>query len=116
MSFVRKAIEHYNDDTWNGERVFEAASKGDEFCIDIIDRFYLNLAKGIYNLQYVYDPEIILIGGGISKRDDFIYNINKKLDYLMEAIEDSTIRPVISACHYKNDANLVGALVNHINC
>ncbi|MDU2490263.1 MAG: ROK family protein [Clostridium celatum] len=116
MSFVRKAIEHYNDDTWNGERVFEAAGKGDKFCIDIIDRFYLNLAKGIYNLQYVYDPEIILIGGGISKRDDFIYNINKKLDYLMEAIEDSTIRPVISACHYKNDANLVGALVNHINC
>ena len=85
------------------------------FVIDILDRFYLNLAKGIYNLQYVYDPEIILIGGGISKRNDFIYNINKKLDYLMEAIEDSTIRPVISECYHKHNANLVGALVNHIN-
>ena len=115
MSFVRKARAHYNDDTWNGERVFEAASKGDKFCIDILDRFYLNLAKGIYNLQYVYDPEIILIGGGISRRNDFISSINKKLDYLMEAIEDSTIRPVINTCYHKNDANLVGALVNHIN-
>lgn len=115
MSFVRKARAHYNDDTWNGERVFEAASKGDKFCIDILDTFYLNLAKGIYNLQYVYDPEIILIGGGISRRNDFISNINKKLDYLMEAIEDSIIRPVISACYHKNDANLVGALVNHIS-
>ena len=107
MSFVRKARAHFEDESFDGERVFEMAKTGDEFCIEIIDRFYLNMAKGIFNLQYIYDPELILIGGAISEREDFIDRINEKIDYLMEEIDIAKVRPTIGTCMHKKDANLM---------
>lgn len=115
MSFVRKAREHYNDENYNGVKVFEEALKGDEFCQQIVDRFYLNLAKGIFNLQYIYDPELILIGGAISQREDFIDQINNKIDCLLEQIGIAKIKPKLGICTHKDDANLIGALANFIS-
>ncbi|WP_300385454.1 ROK family protein [Clostridium sp.] len=114
MSFVRKVREYYNDDSWDGEKVFKAAENGDEICIDVIDRFYMNLAKGIFNLQHIYDPEIILLGGAISNREDFIEKINEKMDYLRGKISIATIKPQLDTCTHKKDANLVGALAHHL--
>ena len=114
MSFVRKVRKHYNDDSWNGESIFEAAEKGDEVCRGAIDTFYKNLAKGIFNLQHIYDPEIILLGGAISNREDFIDRINEKLLIIREKINIDTLMPNIDTCTHKKDANLVGALANFL--
>ena len=65
-------------------------------------------------MQYFYDPEIILIGGAISQREDFIEKINEKIDYLLEKIEIAKVKPVLGACTHKGDANLIGALANFI--
>ena len=115
MSFVRKVRKHYNDDSWNGEDVFKAAEKGDEVCINAIDTFYTNLAKGIFNLQHIYDPEIILLGGAISNREDFTDRINEKLMYVRSKINIDTLMPKIDTCTHKNDANLIGALANFLS-
>lgn len=114
MAMVRKIRKIYDDDSWIGEKIFDEAENGNEICKEVIDRFYLNLAKGIFNLQYVYDPELILLGGAISEREDFIDRINEKLDYLMNEVEDAKIRPVINTCTHKKDANLIGALSNFL--
>lgn len=114
MSFVRKVREEYKDDSWDGVKVFNEAKKGNKLCIDVINTFYLNLAKGIFNLQYVYDPELILLGGAISEREDFIERINEQIDFLMKEIEIAKVRPTISTCTHKKDANLIGALANFI--
>lgn len=115
MSFVRKVRKHYNDDSWDGKKVFEEAKKGNRICQEVIDKFYLNLAKGIFNLQYIYDPDIILLGGAISEREDFVNEINKKLDYLLEKIEIAKVKPIVSTCKHKKDANLIGALANYLS-
>lgn len=114
MSLVRKVRKAYNDDSWDGLKIFEEAKNGNEICQQAIDRFYFNLAKGIFNLQYIYDPEVILLGGAISERGDFIDGINKKIDYLMSKIEIAKIRPNIGTCTHKKDANLIGALANFL--
>ncbi len=44
------------------------------------------MANGIYNLQYAYDPEKIVIGGGISMRDDLIDEINQRLDVIFKTL------------------------------
>ncbi|MGL4449953.1 MAG: ROK family protein [Sarcina sp.] len=114
MSFVRKARAHYNDESYDGKRVFEEAAKGNEYCQEIIERFYLNLAKGIFNLQYVYDPELILIGGAISEREDFIDRLNEKIDYILKEVEIAKVKPLLGTCTHKADANLIGALANFL--
>lgn len=98
----------------NGKMIFDAAEAGDEDCINAIENFYLYLAQGIYNLQYVYDPEKVIIGGAISIRSDLIEKIYEKLDLILESIEIAMVRPVIELCHFKNDANLLGALFHFL--
>ena len=44
-----------------------------------IDSFCLDIAIQLYNLQSMYDPEVICIGGGISKQKILIEKIKKAL-------------------------------------
>ena len=113
MSFVRKVRSQYPDEEWDGRKVFDRAKEGDTVCIQAIDRFYSNLAEGIYNVQHVYDPEIILLGGGISSREDFIPQLKEKLEATAASVDEKfathTIRPLIDVCAFRDGANLIGA-------
>lgn len=97
-------------DTLTGEQIFTMAEAGDQDCIQALEEFYHLLALGIYNLQYVYDPEIILIGGGISAREELITMIDDKLNDILTGIPDARIKPQLAACHFRQNANLVGAV------
>ncbi|MDN4526674.1 ROK family protein [Fictibacillus fluitans] len=110
------AIKQVHAADLKGEDIFDDAEKGDPVCRDAIDDFYLSLAQGIYNLQYVYDPEKIILGGAISVRTDLIEQINRKIDLIVDAVGIAKIRPVIETCHFKNDANLLGALYHFLQC
>lgn len=112
VSMVKKIanIKQIDKDSLSGEAVFKWAASGDQDCIDAIDEFYHLLAIGIFNLQYIYDPEIILIGGGISARKNLIHNINEKLNTILEAIPGAKIRPRIEVCKFRQNANLLGAV------
>ena len=68
------------------------------------------MAMGIYNLQYTYDPEVIVIGGGVSARDDLVDQINQRLDVIFKEIPIAHIRPIVRTCKYHNDANIIGAV------
>lgn len=97
-------------DSLTGEQIFTMAEAGDQDCIQALEEFYHLLALGIYNLQYVYDPEIILIGGGISAREELITMIDDNLNDILTGIPDAKIKPQIAACHFRQNANLVGAV------
>lgn len=72
------------------------------------------LAVGIYNIQYSYDPEVIIIGGGISVREDMINEINKRLDIIIDKVEPARIKPVVKKCAFANDANIIGAMYHYL--
>ncbi|WP_195428927.1 ROK family protein [Clostridium sp. D46t1_190503_E9] len=107
-------LKNINEDEIDGKKVFELAENGDLDCINAIDEFYLNNALGIFNIQYMYDPEKIILGGAISSRPDFIDRINEKLDIIMGDLSDAKVRPIIEKCKFENDANLLGALFNYL--
>jgi predicted NBD/HSP70 family sugar kinase len=94
----------------SGEEIFQLAESGDTDCLEAINHFYHLLALGIYNLQYIYDPEVIVIGGGISARDELIDGINGKLDNILSRVDLAKIKPEIVACKYRQNANLLGAV------
>lgn len=98
----------------DGEKVFALAERGDEAAQKAIDRFYFSLAQGIFNLQYAYDPEKIILGGAISSRPDFVDEINKRLSVLLSLVPIAKVQPVVETCQFKNDANLLGALYHYL--
>lgn len=103
---------HVSDLT--GEEVFLRAERGDEICQQAINEFYKMLAIGIFNIQYIYDPEMILIGGGISARDDLIGNLQREVRKLTEQIDVATVIPSVDRCYFRAEANLIGATYHFI--
>lgn len=98
----------------NGVEVFELCSKGDEIAIKEVNKYYFIMAVGIYNIQYTFDPEVIILGGAISERKGYIDEINNRLDRIMSSGLEGKIKPVIKTCQFGNDANKLGALYNYI--
>ena len=93
----------------SGERVYEMAEQGDGLVIDILEDMYFNIAKHICSLYVTLDPDIILIGGGISAQPRFIEGINRYVEKLRRiSIMFDGLR--LDTCKYRNDSNLLGAL------
>lgn len=99
--------------TLNGKDIFDHYLEDEDYK-KAVDKFYYVLANGIYNLQYAYDPEKIVIGGGISVRDDLLDEVNQRLDVIFSRFTHAKIRPVVLTCQYHNDANLLGALYHFL--
>lgn len=108
---TKKGIDEKEID---GLKIFEMAKSGDEICIKEVDKFYYYMAVGIYNIQYTYDSEIIILGGAISERYDYIDEINKRIDIIMNKRNSGELRPNIKKCEKGNDANKLGALYHYL--
>ena len=107
-------LKGLDEDSINGIEVFEMCSKGDRIAIQEVNKYYFIMAVGIYNIQYIFDPEVIILGGAISERPEFVDEINKRLDIMMNSDLEGTIKPVIKTCQFGNDANKLGALYNYL--
>ncbi|PRY82138.1 ROK family protein [Alkalibacterium olivapovliticus] len=101
-------------DDIDGKTVFQLANQGDTIAKEEVDAFFFYLTMGLYNLAYAFDPEKIVIGGGISSMDGILDRIDLEFDALFNRLEHSPFRPVIETCEFKNDANLIGAVYNFI--
>ncbi len=113
MSLVRRVKKVYPEQEWNGKCVFEEAENGCSVCTEAVNQFYKKLAEGIYNIQHVYDPERILLGGGISSRENFAEQVEECLKRIVREVEQTAgtkvIVPDVKVCSYRKDANLAGA-------
>jgi glucokinase len=107
-------LKGLEDGSLDGVEVFELCNKGDEIALKEVNKYYFIMAVGIYNIQYTYDPEVIILGGAISERPEYVDEVNKRLDILMNSDLEGTIKPVIKKCEFGNDANKLGALYNYL--
>lgn len=110
-----RMAERYNKrtgETLDAIEIFEKAFNGDEIANEEKDIFLYNVAKGIFNLTYSFDPELVIIGGGVSQAEWLIPELQKQLQKIMEIIEVATFMPEIVTCEFRNSANLIGAAVD----
>ncbi|MDQ0154618.1 ROK family protein [Robertmurraya andreesenii] len=96
----------------DGKKVFAMAEQDDKEVQEEIEKFIKRLAVGIYNLQYIIDPEKILIGGAISNREGLIENINEKLKQMRA--DQHCLEIQVEKCQFGNDSNLIGALYHFL--
>lgn len=94
-----------------GDKIFEEAET-DENIKSIIKEWYGNIARMIYNISSFLNPEKILIGGGVSARDDLIDELNKSLN---EIKWWHYVECKIEKCKHENHAGLIGATYNFMN-
>ncbi len=98
-----------NIDAVNGLTAFDAMRKGDEAGKAVVDKYIYYLSVGIANMINIFQPEILCIGGGVSKEgDNIIVPLQKIVDgenyaRLMEK------KAVIKAAELGNDAGIIGA-------
>ena len=56
----------------NAKMVFDAAREGDAVGLKVFRRYVRYLAQAIANIANFLDPEVIVLGGGVSKAGDFL--------------------------------------------
>ena len=92
-----------------GLAVFQAADKGDAAAQAVIDRYCVYVAAGFTDLVNSLAPEMILLGGGISRQGERIlapireYVVNNCFGQKNGAV------PVIAAAKLGNEAGIIGA-------
>lgn len=92
----------------SGKTSFFAARKGDAAAKEVVDNYIKYVADGIVNMINIFQPEKLVIGGGISKQGDYLLNpireyarVNDYNKYLE--------RTKIEIATLFNDAGIIGA-------
>ncbi|MFD1900738.1 ROK family protein [Enterococcus termitis] len=99
----------------DAREILTLAENGDALATAITKQFYVDLSVGLVNLISCFDPEAVLIGGGISANDYFLKELQKTLEEIekrhasINYLRGKTIAPVIPT-KLKNDAGLIGAV------
>ncbi|URL06676.1 ROK family protein [Avibacterium sp. 21-595] len=59
-------------DALQAHHIFEYAKKGDELALQVVDNFAKYLAYGLGVLINIFNPELIVLAGGVAKSAEFI--------------------------------------------
>ena len=101
--------------TYSGRDVFRLAKEGDEIAAYEVEKFYKYLSVGLFNLQTSFDPETIVIGGGISGSKEIIDELERRVNHLLVTNNINDFKIDLKPCLYGNDANLIGAVKNFLD-
>lgn len=96
-----------------GEEVYQLALTGDQAAKDVFEETGRVLGIGLTNIIHVINPELIVIGGGVSKAKEFL------LDPLQKTIEGRVLteeakNTKIVFTNLGDDATLLGAIALHL--
>ena len=93
----------------NGREIFNAAEKGDKVALTVLDEWIYEIAIGITGLVHVFDPETVIIGGGVSAQEELLVKPlrEKILDLLQPDFADGL---EIKAAELGNNAGMAGAV------
>ena len=98
-----------NPKEFNGELLYKMAEEGDTVVLDMLEDFYFTTAKYLFNIFAIVDPDIILLGGGISAQPAFVEGVKRYVEKL-KFISMITNFIKVDVCKFGNDSNLLGAL------
>ena len=111
IHLVRK---YKGEGDWNGKTIFELYDKGDREVTQAVEVFFKHLAIGISNLAYIFNPEMIVIGGGITDRgNQFLKEVKEEVEkYLQKEIYNNC---EIELAQNGNCAGMIGAIYHFLH-
>ena len=97
----------------DGKLIYKLEEDGDADVHEILESWYLNIAKHCMNMHVLLAPDMILLGGGISAQPKFIEGVKKYVRILSKfSIIYNEMN--IGLCKFGNDSNMIGALFNYL--
>lgn len=70
--------------TLTTEQVCEAATSGDELALQILEEAAAHLAQAIHLLAMTFDPQLIVLGGGMAQEGPFVAAIRRTVASLVQ--------------------------------
>ena len=103
-----KLAEEKTNKKLNGKEIFDEVHKNNREYKEIVDEWADYFTDGLATLIYIFNPSLIVIGGGISKQGDFLKEIFKK------SLEKKVMKNYLDILEIKmaekgNDAGMLGA-------
>ncbi len=107
VRMMREAISE-NDTELDGRYIFDHAKNNDKTALAVLDRYRKHLADGLANIINIFQPEIIVIGGGISAQGEYLLAPVRKMVYDQILTKDPSITKIVKA-ELENNAGITGA-------
>ncbi|MBO1139875.1 ROK family protein [Enterococcus avium] len=94
-----------------GEIISNRAQEGESLAQNVIDDWIDNNAQALLMLIFMFNPEIICIGGAISEDKIFMERLKDRIYHTIKYPFSDLITTKIETCLFKNDSNLIGAAI-----
>ncbi len=114
-ALVRRACDATGNADLNGRKIFDLASQGDEQMLRVLDCWLEDVAAGITGLVHIFNPEMVLIGGGVSTQEALLMApLRRKVraGTMPRFAEDLQVEQAILG----NDAGMIGAVKYLMEC
>ena len=96
-------------DNISGLTAFNAMRSGDMAGKMVVDQYINYVAVGIANVINIFQPDVICIGGGVSKEGDTLINPIKEFVLGENYARNIATKTVIKTADLGNDAGIIGA-------
>lgn len=92
----------------SGRTAFEAAKAGDAAALEVVKQYQIYVAEGLLNIENIFQPEIIAIGGGISREGEYL--LGPIREYVAKLGYNKYMKKTkIVTAQLFNDAGIIGA-------
>ncbi len=93
----------------SGKTAFDGMRRQDGAAKQVVNNFLYYLSVGVANVITILQPEVLCIGGGLSKEGDYILIPLRKLVAQQTIDKEEQKRTKIVAANLGNDAGVIGA-------
>ncbi len=95
-------------DPLTAKDIFDCAKAGDAVALELVEELGKVLGKALAGIACVVDPEIFVIGGGVSKAGDILVNVVQKYyqEYAFQVCKDAEF----ALASLGNDAGMYGCV------
>jgi glucokinase len=93
----------------NGCTAFDAMRAGDEAGTQVVDQYVRYLACGLINMINIFQPEVLCIGGGVSREGETLLAPVRAIIEKEQFAQTTKSKTRIVAAMLGNDAGIIGA-------
>lgn len=103
---LMREAQKIDDRITNGKELFEKINDGQAELEEVLNNWMLEIAYGLTSIIHIFNPKLIVLGGGIMENEDVVIRIKKYVDQL---VMDSFKGVQLKSAQLGNQAGLFGA-------